>query len=135
MTLQWLLHFRIPHHLPLDNPKGMSYTSLAKAANVPVNALRRIMRYAMLLRIFHEPQPDHVAHTAASKLMRADVDVGVSNSLSIVNGSTAKWNDLTLSYPANLFFRPTLSRSLRIARIIFSFAHASLMAAESVGET
>lgn len=53
----------------------ISYKELAPKAGVDESMLRRLLRHAMTLRIFREPQPGMVAHTQASKLLsRSDVN-------------------------------------------------------------
>lgn len=67
-TLSWIKEFDIAAKVPLNGT--ISYEALAAAAGIQgVNRLRRMMRYAMLLRLFHEPELDHVAHTASSRLL------------------------------------------------------------------
>ncbi len=54
--------------------------------------------------------------------------VGVKSSFSIENGSTINTKFLTRSYPANLFFRPTLSSPAATAFFTFGSVQACLIA-------
>ncbi|KAF8852513.1 S-adenosyl-L-methionine-dependent methyltransferase [Acephala macrosclerotiorum] len=60
-TLRWLLHFKIPEAVGLVG--SVSYSDIASTCGVNVSHLRRILRFCMVNRLFHEPQPDHVAHS------------------------------------------------------------------------
>ncbi|KAI9744020.1 MAG: hypothetical protein M1818_002754 [Claussenomyces sp. TS43310] len=70
LSLQYLTHFNIARHVPLDAPT--SYKDLAARAGVDESQLRRLVRHAMLNRIFHEPEKDIVAHSPASRLLATD---------------------------------------------------------------
>lgn len=50
----------------------MSYADLASVCGVNVSHLRRILRFAMVNRLFHEPVPDHVEHTVYSTTLVTD---------------------------------------------------------------
>lgn len=55
--------------------KPISLPDLAKLTPLdPVN-LARTLRTAMTNHVFHEPQPGHIAHTAASRLLATDTDL------------------------------------------------------------
>lgn len=64
----------IPHKIPIDDPKGITYSELCQKLSTPVNeyALTRILRAAIVNRIFKEPSPGRIAHSAASRLLATD---------------------------------------------------------------
>ncbi|KAL4963166.1 S-adenosyl-L-methionine-dependent methyltransferase [Aspergillus stella-maris] len=66
-SLRWIYHFDIARHIPLDS--AISYTELALKANVNEDTLKRMIRHAMTNRLFIEPSPNHVAHSASSALL------------------------------------------------------------------
>jgi hypothetical protein len=52
-------------------PGGMiSYNEIAKQTDLDEPTVRRLLRHAMTLHIFQEPELGMVAHTNASKLLR-----------------------------------------------------------------
>ncbi|PYH29219.1 O-methyltransferase [Aspergillus neoniger CBS 115656] len=61
---QVLYHFSIPTLIPLKS--SISYATLSSQTNLPERTLRLLLRQSFLNDIFHEPEPDHVAHTAPS---------------------------------------------------------------------
>ncbi|KAI1378721.1 O-methyltransferase-domain-containing protein [Hypoxylon crocopeplum] len=63
-TLRWIIHFKIPEAIPLSG--SVPYHEIAATCGVNVSHLRRILRFCMANRLFHEPEPDHVAHTVFS---------------------------------------------------------------------
>lgn len=65
--------FKIHRAIPLEGAR--SYEDLAWATMLPVKTLRRILRHAMSQRVFYEPQPGHVAHTHASRLLAENANV------------------------------------------------------------
>lgn len=46
-----------------------TYAQISEVTKQPANTIRRIVRHAMTQHIFHEPQPNVVAHTHASRLL------------------------------------------------------------------
>lgn len=64
----------IPHKIPLDDVNGITYSELCQKLSTPVNeyALTRILRAAIINRIFKEPSPGRIAHSAASRLLATD---------------------------------------------------------------
>nr|WCR31483.1 O-methyltransferase [Talaromyces sp.] len=64
--LQWLAHFKIFNKVPLEGT--ICYADLAKSASVSEVHLKSISRMAMTNNLFHEPEPNHVAHTATSAM-------------------------------------------------------------------
>lgn len=66
-SLRWIYHYNIAASIPLDKPA--SFTAVANTANVPEDILKRMTRHAMTNRIFTEPEPGFIAHTASSALL------------------------------------------------------------------
>lgn len=67
LSLQAVYRFKVAQTLPVG--EEWSFEDLSKAVGLNVIDLRRIVRHAMCNHIFREPRPDHVAHTATSKLL------------------------------------------------------------------
>lgn len=63
-ALQVVNEFNIPQAVPLDGEA--SFAEIAAKVGLPEAPIRRIIRHAMICRIFCEPRPGYVAHTAAS---------------------------------------------------------------------
>ncbi|TAQ85329.1 hypothetical protein B7494_g6337 [Chlorociboria aeruginascens] len=66
-----LLHavnrFQIAQNVPLD--RTISYRELSGCVGLPESQLRRLLRYSMTQRMFHEPEVNQVAHTPISHLI------------------------------------------------------------------
>lgn len=71
-TLQWLYHFNIPSAVPLEQGSSISYSALAAQTGLEEDRLTRVLRYAMMNHIFHEPELGYVAHTAHSAVLARD---------------------------------------------------------------
>ncbi|WZH40774.1 O-methyltransferase-domain-containing protein [Fusarium acuminatum] len=65
-ALQWLHHFDIFSHIPLD--ATVSYEELAIKSNVPESLLKGVARMAMTNNILAEPATGYVTHTANSAM-------------------------------------------------------------------
>ncbi|KAL2850242.1 O-methyltransferase-domain-containing protein [Aspergillus pseudoustus] len=65
-----LAHFPIHQHIPLDGQ--ITYTKLSTACSLPLDALKRILRHAMLNHLFTEPEPGYIAHSEASRILATD---------------------------------------------------------------
>ena len=71
-SLQAVYRWNIPSKVPLDGSE-ISFTALAEKCNMYEPNLRRILRYAILYhRVFQEPRPGFVTHSAASVLLVKD---------------------------------------------------------------
>ncbi|RDW59454.1 hypothetical protein BP6252_12541 [Coleophoma cylindrospora] len=70
VALQTVNRHQIGKHVPANGT--ISYKELSEKINFPEARLRRILRYSMTQRIFHEPELNHVAHTPVSRLMADD---------------------------------------------------------------
>ncbi|KAL2824231.1 S-adenosyl-L-methionine-dependent methyltransferase [Aspergillus cavernicola] len=66
-SLRWIYHHKIAPAIPLD--RAVPYADVAAATGVNEDHLKRMLRHAMTNRLFHEPEPGKVAHTAASGLL------------------------------------------------------------------
>lgn len=66
MCLQAIARFGIAGMIP---PGGrVAFVSIAQQTCLSENMVRRILRHAFTMRVFCEPEPGMVAHTAASKI-------------------------------------------------------------------
>ncbi|XXH05904.1 hypothetical protein Hte_012346 [Hypoxylon texense] len=72
-SLQLLNHYGIANLVPLDGTITIEQLQ-AQTPLDPTN-LTRLLRHGMANRLFREPQPGVVAHTAASKLLATDGDL------------------------------------------------------------
>jgi 6-hydroxytryprostatin B O-methyltransferase len=64
MTIYVIDVYKIPQVLPLHSE--MSFGDIAAKVGLSESRLIRLLRYAMTMRLFCEPRPGFVAHTAAS---------------------------------------------------------------------
>ncbi|KAK2595096.1 hypothetical protein QQS21_007181 [Conoideocrella luteorostrata] len=67
VCLQAISRYGIANLVPLGGQA--SFAELASQTGVGEQMLTRLLRHAMTMRIFHEPQPGQVAHTKASKVI------------------------------------------------------------------
>ncbi|KAI1779353.1 S-adenosyl-L-methionine-dependent methyltransferase [Hypoxylon cercidicola] len=72
-SLQLINHYGIANLVPLDGPIAFAQLQ-AKTSLDPIN-LARLLRHAMANRLFQEPKPGVIAHTAASRLLAVDDDL------------------------------------------------------------
>ncbi|KAI0172756.1 putative O-methyltransferase [Hypoxylon sp. FL1284] len=68
--LKLISHFELSHKVPLDGE--ITYEDLAASAGVDCDTLRRILRFGIACRVFREPRPGVVAHSAASRQIAED---------------------------------------------------------------
>lgn len=68
-----VVRFGLAKKVPLDGE--ISFAELAATANLGVAHTRRLVRHAISQRMFCEPRPGVVAHSAASRLLAQDADV------------------------------------------------------------
>lgn len=66
----FIYHFKIPQAVPLDGKT--SYAELAAERNLDEAQLRRMLRLAMTIHLFYEPEPGFVAHTADTRALVED---------------------------------------------------------------
>ncbi|ORY60582.1 O-methyltransferase [Pseudomassariella vexata] len=69
-SLQLLSHFGIPKLVPIEGT--ITLTELQSKTTLDPTNLARVLRHAMTKRIFIEPSPGVIAHTAASRLLVED---------------------------------------------------------------
>ncbi|KAI1407788.1 S-adenosyl-L-methionine-dependent methyltransferase [Hypoxylon sp. FL1857] len=72
-SLQLINHYGIANLVPLEGSITLSQLQ-AKTSLDPIN-LTRLLRHAMTNRLFQEPRPGVIAHTAASRLLAEDQDL------------------------------------------------------------
>ncbi|KJZ71732.1 hypothetical protein HIM_08874 [Hirsutella minnesotensis 3608] len=71
ICLQAVSRFHIASLVP---PGGqISFAEIARQIGLGEQIVRRVLRHAMTMRIFHEPEPGMVAHTKSSKTLRNPV--------------------------------------------------------------
>ncbi|KYK60650.1 O-methyltransferase [Drechmeria coniospora] len=70
LSLQLINSYGIANLVPLDAPISLVELQ-TKTSLDPIN-LARVLRHAMTNRVFHEPSPGVIAHTAASRLLARD---------------------------------------------------------------
>ena len=65
VALRAIYTLDLPHHVPLNGT--ISYNEIAQKIKMNELVLKRIFRYAIAINYFKEPEPDCVAHSAASR--------------------------------------------------------------------
>ncbi|KAK8102241.1 hypothetical protein PG984_015387 [Apiospora sp. TS-2023a] len=68
VSLQAISRFKIAEKVP-TNGGQISFADLAKQTGVPERMIQRLLRQAITMRVFREPQEGFVAHTQASKAL------------------------------------------------------------------
>jgi hypothetical protein len=68
--LKLISHFEIAKKVPVDGE--MSFADLAADLQIEHGALARILRLGIAYRIFREPRPGVIAHSAASREIAHD---------------------------------------------------------------
>ncbi|KAK8024452.1 O-methyltransferase-domain-containing protein [Apiospora rasikravindrae] len=68
VCLQAITRFKIPSRVPTDGGQ-ISFADIAKQIGVPERMVQRLLRQAITMRVFREPQEGFVAHTQASKAL------------------------------------------------------------------
>ncbi|KAH8696533.1 putative O-methyltransferase [Talaromyces proteolyticus] len=71
--LKFISHFDLANKVPVDGE--ITFTELAASIGVDYGALTRILRLSIAHRIFKEPRPGVVAHSAASREIAEDTRV------------------------------------------------------------
>ncbi|KAL4893186.1 S-adenosyl-L-methionine-dependent methyltransferase [Aspergillus ambiguus] len=66
-SLRWIYHFNIASAVPLDH--AVTYAEISAATGVDEDRTKRMLRHAMTNRLFCEPEPGMVAHSACSALL------------------------------------------------------------------
>lgn len=65
--MQAITRFRIPAMIPAHGQ--MSYEEISQRTCMSESVTRRLLQYAMMMRVFREPRPGMVAHTKLSKIL------------------------------------------------------------------
>jgi hypothetical protein len=68
--LEAVYHFNVAQAVPLDGE--ISFADVAKATGLNEQNTARITRLLMTEKIFAEPKPGYIAHSASSKLLATD---------------------------------------------------------------
>ncbi|KAK8042322.1 sterigmatocystin 8-O-methyltransferase [Apiospora phragmitis] len=68
VCFQAITRFRIAEKVPTDGGQ-ISFADIAKKAGVSERMIQRLLRHAITMRVFREPQEGFVAHTQASKAL------------------------------------------------------------------
>jgi hypothetical protein len=63
-------HFKVPQAVPING--DISYADIATTTGLDETNAKRLIRHAMTNRLFTEPRPGYVAHTAASRILLDD---------------------------------------------------------------
>jgi hypothetical protein len=71
--LKLISKFSLAHKVPIDGE--VSFSDLATSAGINQAALTRILRLAIAHRVFLEPRPGFIAHSAASRQIADDIRV------------------------------------------------------------
>ena len=66
----FIAQFDVAAHVPVES--SISYAELASKIGVAESAVQTMLRLAISHRIFLEPSPGHVAHSAASRMLHDD---------------------------------------------------------------
>jgi len=70
LSLHAIYNYKLAKLVPLD--KAVPFSDLAAKSGLSEVNVRRFLRHAMTNRIFYEPSPGFVAHTAASRVLATD---------------------------------------------------------------
>ncbi|XXH04097.1 hypothetical protein Hte_010508 [Hypoxylon texense] len=73
LYLKFISHFDLSHKVPVDGE--ITYEDLAASVGVDCAALRCILRFGIAFRVFAEPRPGVIAHSAASKQIAVDPNI------------------------------------------------------------
>ncbi|KAI0964901.1 S-adenosyl-L-methionine-dependent methyltransferase [Xylaria arbuscula] len=67
VCLQAIARFKIAGMIPLGGTR--TYAEIAEETGISEHMIRRLIRYAMTMHIFHEPESGVVGHTKASRIL------------------------------------------------------------------
>jgi hypothetical protein len=67
VSIDAVARYNIPDLVPAGG--STSFEEIGQKIGLETNAVRRILRNAMAMRILQEPEPGKVAHTSVSKFM------------------------------------------------------------------
>lgn len=96
VSLHAISRFKIAEKVP-TNGDQISFANLAAQTGVPERMMQRLLRHAITMHVFREPQEGFVAHTQASKaLVKPDMAHWLAS------GTEDMWPAATKVYPSNL---------------------------------
>ncbi|KAI4595114.1 hypothetical protein KJ359_007089 [Pestalotiopsis sp. 9143b] len=67
LAQQAVTHFDLARNLPVGSKT--SFEEMAASSGIPESTVRKLVRYAVTQKIFEEPEPGVIAHSAASRLL------------------------------------------------------------------
>ncbi|OTA81647.1 hypothetical protein M434DRAFT_25216 [Hypoxylon sp. CO27-5] len=73
LHLKFISHFGIAKRVPVDG--AMTFEDLANRICVDASVVRRFLKFSIACRIFQEPRPGVIAHSAASRQIAEDPDI------------------------------------------------------------
>ncbi|KAI1098865.1 putative O-methyltransferase [Jackrogersella minutella] len=73
LYLKLISHFHLAHKVPLDGE--ITFDDLAATVGIDSAAICRILRFGIAFRVFREPRPGVVAHSAASRQIADDPNI------------------------------------------------------------
>ncbi|KAI8944221.1 S-adenosyl-L-methionine-dependent methyltransferase [Xylaria longipes] len=73
LPLQAATRFSLARNLPVDGET--TFSEMAASCGVSESDIRRLVRYAVAQRVFEEPRPGVIVHSAASRLLAEDPGV------------------------------------------------------------
>jgi hypothetical protein len=96
-----IVRFEIAKALPLS--ETATFVELARSCGLDASDTTRILRHAMTYRIFCEPSPGIVGHTASSRVLAQDPTLGayLANSLDEVAPAAYKMVDAMEKWPGS----------------------------------
>ncbi|KAH7320605.1 S-adenosyl-L-methionine-dependent methyltransferase [Stachybotrys elegans] len=71
ICLQFISRYEIAQIVPAGGQ--VSFHDIGKQIKLPEQIVRRVLRHAMTMRVFHEPTPGMVAHTKTSKALQNSI--------------------------------------------------------------
>ncbi|KAL2444799.1 hypothetical protein ABEF95_017268 [Exophiala dermatitidis] len=68
-AFRYVSHYNVASAVPTEPNTSISYSDLATRLGLDPSQLRQMLRQLMAIRVFREPSPGMVSHTASSKLL------------------------------------------------------------------
>jgi hypothetical protein len=99
LPLHLISHFDLAQLVPLNGQ--ISFHALASSIGINQSALTSILRLGIACRIFSEPQPGFIAHSAASRQIAEDVRVAswVGSNVDDMAPAAARVVDALVKWP------------------------------------
>lgn len=94
---------KLASKIPLDDPDGVAYAELSSQIGINQDALTRVLRALILHRVFAEPTPGRIAHSAASRLLATDslMDDWLGTGIEDVRAATLHLASALEKFPAS----------------------------------